>query len=85
MDSSQLSIDQFSGAIIATCSMMEVESPRIIRTGATGVTVLAGVRIGRGTIVGAGSVVTTDLPPGVIAAGVPAKVVRNINAGERGQ
>ena len=52
---------------------------------ATGVTVLAGVRIGRGTIVGAGSVVTTDLPPGVIAAGVPAKVVRNINAGERGQ
>jgi acetyltransferase-like isoleucine patch superfamily enzyme len=47
---------------------------------ATGVTVLAGVRIGRGTIVGAGSVVTHDLPPGVLAAGVPARVLRTIEA-----
>jgi acetyltransferase-like isoleucine patch superfamily enzyme len=45
---------------------------------ATGVTVLAGVRIGRGTVVGAGSVVTRDLPPGVIAAGCPARVIREI-------
>lgn len=44
----------------------------------TGVTVLAGVRIGCGTVVGAGSVVTRDLPPGVIAAGVPAKVMRSL-------
>ncbi|TAD89633.1 MAG: acyltransferase [Alphaproteobacteria bacterium] len=43
---------------------------------ATGVTVLAGVTIGAGTVVGAGSVVTHDLPAGVIAAGVPARVVR---------
>jgi acetyltransferase-like isoleucine patch superfamily enzyme len=47
---------------------------------ATGVTVLAGVRIGRGTIVGAGSVVTHDLPSGVLAAGVPARVLRTIEA-----
>jgi acetyltransferase-like isoleucine patch superfamily enzyme len=47
---------------------------------ATGVTVLAGVRIGRGVIVGAGSVVTHDLPPGVLAAGVPARVLRTIEA-----
>src|SRR5579884_325682 len=36
--------------------------------------VLAGVRIGRGTVVGAGSVVTEDLPDYVVAFGVPAKV-----------
>lgn len=45
---------------------------------ATGVTVLAGVTIGRGTIVAAGSVVTRDLPPGVLAAGAPARVVRRL-------
>jgi acetyltransferase-like isoleucine patch superfamily enzyme len=41
-----------------------------------GVIVLAGVRIGAGTIVGAGSVVTKSLPESVIAAGVPARVLR---------
>lgn len=40
--------------------------------------VLKGVRIGSGTVVGAGSVVTSDLPAGVIAAGNPAKVIRPI-------
>ena len=47
---------------------------------ATRVMVMSGVRIGRGTIVAAGSVVTRDLPPGVIAAGVPAVVKRKIGA-----
>ena len=46
---------------------------------ATGVTVLAGVRIGRGTIVAAGSVVTRDLPPFVVAAGAPARPVRRLD------
>ena len=50
---------------------------------ATGVSVMAGVRIGKGTIVASGSVVTKDLPAGVLAAGVPAKVVRRIEQ-ERG-
>ena len=40
------------------------------------VTVLKGVTIGDNTTVGAGSVVTQDLPAGVIAAGVPARVIR---------
>jgi acetyltransferase-like isoleucine patch superfamily enzyme len=42
----------------------------------TGVKVLDGVRIGRDVVVGAGAVVTGDLPDGVVAAGVPARVVR---------
>ena len=41
-----------------------------------GVMVLGGVSIGRGTIVGAGSVVTKSLPAGVVAAGVPVRVIR---------
>lgn len=41
-----------------------------------GVIVLDGVRIGRGAVVGAGSVVTHDIPDGAIAAGVPARVVK---------
>lgn len=45
---------------------------------ATGVKVMAGVTIGRGTIVAAGSVVTKDLPSFVLAAGVPARVIKSI-------
>lgn len=37
---------------------------------------LAGVAIGRGSVIGAGAVVTKDIPPFLIAVGVPAKVVR---------
>jgi len=44
---------------------------------ATGTIVLPGVRIGRGSVIGAGSVVTEDIPPMVLAAGNPAKVLRS--------
>jgi lipopolysaccharide O-acetyltransferase len=40
------------------------------------VCVLPGVHIGRGTVVAAGAVVTQDLPAQVIAAGVPARVIK---------
>jgi maltose O-acetyltransferase len=43
-----------------------------------GVIVLPGVTIGENTVVGAGSIVTKDLPPNVVAAGNPARVVRSI-------
>jgi acetyltransferase EpsM len=42
----------------------------------TGVTLAPRVRVGAGTVVGAGSVVVADLPDGVLAYGVPARVVR---------
>lgn len=43
-----------------------------------GATVCAGVTVGSDTVVGAGSVVLRDLPPGVLAAGSPARVVRTL-------
>lgn len=48
---------------------------------ATGVKVMPGVTIGRGTIVAAGSVVTKNLPSFVLAAGVPARVIKSIEEG----
>ncbi len=38
--------------------------------------ILPGVRLGRGTVVGAGAVVTRDAPPGSVLLGVPARVAR---------
>ena len=43
--------------------------------------ILKGVSIGDGAIIAAGSVVVRDVPAGCIAAGVPAKVVRQGEAG----
>jgi maltose O-acetyltransferase len=43
-----------------------------------GAIVCPGVAIGDDTVVGAGAVVTRDLPAGVVAMGVPARVVREI-------
>jgi maltose O-acetyltransferase len=43
-----------------------------------GAIVLAGVTIGRDTVVGAAAVVTKDLPPGVVAVGNPARVIRPV-------
>lgn len=50
-----------------------------------GVIVLSGVRIGNGAVIGAGSVVTHDVPDGAIAVGVPARVVRMRGEPDQGQ
>jgi maltose O-acetyltransferase len=43
-----------------------------------GAIILPGVRIGSRSVIGAGSVVTRDVPDGVFAAGNPCKVIRDI-------
>lgn len=48
-----------------------------------GALVLPGVSIGENTVVGAGAVVTRDLPAGVVAYGNPARVARKIGEGDR--
>ena len=55
--------------------------PTLVKSGASigsSSTILGGVVVGENVIVGAGSVVTRDLPPNVIAAGNPARIMRSI-------
>ena len=49
----------------------------------TNVSVLPGVTIGSNTIIGAGSVVNKNIPEGVIAAGNPCKVIREITEADK--
>ncbi len=50
-----------------------------VLTGANAV-VLEGVRIGKGSVVAAGAVVTSDVEPGNVVAGVPARVVKKVDS-----
>jgi len=55
--------------------------PTLVKRGAsigTSTTILCGVTIGENAIIGAGSVVTKDVPPNTLVAGVPAKIIRSL-------
>lgn len=47
------------------------------------VTILPGVHIGKGAVIGAGSVVTKDIPPFTLAYGNPARCIRRIDERDR--
>ena len=56
--------------------------PTVVKQGASigsGATILAGVTIGEESIVGAGSVVTRDVPPRTVVAGNPARILRTLD------
>jgi carbonic anhydrase/acetyltransferase-like protein (isoleucine patch superfamily) len=67
------------GAVLHACV---IEDDALVAMGAT---VLSGARIGRGSVVAAGAVVAEgfQVPPGVIVAGVPAKVRRETTPEDR--
>ena len=53
--------------------------PTLVKKGASigsSVTILCGITIGEGAMIGAGSMVTKDVPAGAVVAGNPARVVR---------
>ena len=60
--------------------------PTVIKKSASigsNATILSGVTIGESALVGAGSVVTKDVPPRTIVAGNPARILRKVEVGDR--
>ncbi len=60
--------------------------PTLVRRGASigsSVTLLCGVTVGENAMIGAGSVVTKDVPAGAVVAGNPARVIRTNPKGKR--
>jgi UDP-2-acetamido-3-amino-2,3-dideoxy-glucuronate N-acetyltransferase len=81
--------DKYPSAVTAAGELVKdgdwTMVPTVVRKGATigsGSTILCGVEIGENAIVGAGSVVTHDVPSGTIVAGNPARVLRRVDGGQ---
>lgn len=47
------------------------------------VTINAGVTIGNDMVIGSGNVVTKNIPSGILAAGVPCRIIREVGQGDR--
>ena len=71
---------KFSDVIIPICEQGHDPGRIIIEENVwlgSHVTVLANVKIGKSSVIGAGSVVVTNIPPFSVAVGVPAKVIKS--------
>jgi dTDP-4-amino-4,6-dideoxygalactose transaminase/acetyltransferase-like isoleucine patch superfamily enzyme len=77
--------DKYPRATVNGCPQTEADwacVPTLVKRGAsigTSATILCGVTIGEQAIVGAGSVVTKDVPAHAVVAGVPAQVIRRLD------
>lgn len=71
-----------AGAVVAGVLEPPSKTPCIIEDdvliGANAV-ILEGVKIGKGSVVAAGSVVVEDVPAGVVVAGTPAKIIKSVD------
>lgn len=77
--------DKFPRSANADGSMQTEEDwtciPTFVKAGVSigsSATIMCGVTIGSNSIIGAGSVVTKDVPPNTIVAGNPAKIIKNL-------
>jgi len=70
-----------AGAVIA--GVLEPPSQRPVVVGdrvlvGANAVILEGVSVGKGSVVAAGAVVTKDVPPGVVVAGIPAAIIKKV-------
>lgn len=79
--------DKFPRSVNPDGSMQSEADWKVIKTiikkGASigsSATIMCGVTVGENSIIGAGAVVTKDVPPNSIAAGVPAKIIKKIES-----
>ena len=77
--------DKYPGAVNQDGTLQSEDDwtciPTLVKKGASigsNATILCGITIGEGAIIGAGAVVTEDIPEKVLAAGVPAKPIRKM-------
>lgn len=83
--------DRYPAAVNADGSLQTAADWKVVPTRVckrasigSGAVILCGITIGEGAIVGAGSVVTKDVPPRTIVAGNPARVLRTNQPSPRG-
>ena len=68
-----------AGAVLAGVLEPPSKAPVVVEAGVlvgANAVILEGVRVGQGAVVAAGAVVTQDVPPGVVVAGSPARIIK---------